>query len=683
MWKILLDTGAELSVAPWDFAAEIQLSPLQQDLQLRAADGRAIGIFGVRTVQLLTSGFSFSMNFVIADVCQPLLGLGSLLRENLSLQLDKNLGHHLGNIAGEKIHLEQRGLQLYLSACPVHLELTPCIRGSLLNDSLLPGAKLLGPKDMQLDKQMATQGGAGSSLPLGTLRQHKQQRTKTAIGQQALPKARPKQKNIGQTKASKLELEKTNFKEKMQLALLEPEDPRGSLDQDTAKDISLRIFLTLSLMKKWRLKITRIQTALPQELTLGQLRKLGVRETTVDSHILVGDQLCVFQHGETWLIGGEKMQLEAFLHRLSESFSLTDTQQLENNTPLIFMGKILELNQADRAISLYLPEAFYSDLLRRYSLEGATTRSTPTKELDKKASRWQNIILDASRTKLYKQTVGDLIWSSMLRPDTSFAVQQLAQSFMKPTEHDEEQLRSLLQYMKGTQQYCVSLGVPRKWVRAKELELLAFTTSWKTASRSTLGVCLSFMGVPCAASIQTQATTKAAAELSSVRLASTIAFHTRSLLQDLGLDKPFAFRVLTGGPLAQKLGLSKKTRHIQLRSRFGQFQLSKVQPRQNLAEQLANTQTACGLHRFLPKLKMHTRAAETVALPTVQASGDLAFFSSSSSFYIGQLSRAPAMEKLCLNQLCYEELLGKELEKHLAIPELDSALLSENQLTCR
>ena len=28
LWKILIDTGAELSVAPWDFAAEIQLSPL-------------------------------------------------------------------------------------------------------------------------------------------------------------------------------------------------------------------------------------------------------------------------------------------------------------------------------------------------------------------------------------------------------------------------------------------------------------------------------------------------------------------------------------------------------------------------------------------------------------------------------------------------------------------------------
>ena len=253
LWKILIDTGAELSVAPMDFAAEIQLSPLHQDLQLRTANGRAMKIFGLRTVQLLSQGFSFSMSFVIADVQQPLLGLGSLLNANLSLQLDKTLGHHLGNKAGEKIHLEQKGLQLYLSACPAQLELTPCMIGNLLTDSLVPEAKIFGPKvDMQLDKRMVNQGGAvGLSLPLGTLRQHKQHRTKTAIGQQALPKARPKQKPRGQAKASNLRIrEKNNFMEKMQLALLEPEDPRGSLDQNTAKDLSLRIFLTLSLMNK-------------------------------------------------------------------------------------------------------------------------------------------------------------------------------------------------------------------------------------------------------------------------------------------------------------------------------------------------------------------------------------------------------------------------------------------------
>ena len=78
----MVDTGAELSVAPRSFAEHIQLSPLEQDdLQLRTATGMAIETIGIRTVQLLCQGFSFTMSFVIADVEQPLLGVGSLLRE--------------------------------------------------------------------------------------------------------------------------------------------------------------------------------------------------------------------------------------------------------------------------------------------------------------------------------------------------------------------------------------------------------------------------------------------------------------------------------------------------------------------------------------------------------------------------------------------------------------------------
>ena len=70
------------------------------------------------------------------------------------------------------------------------------------------------------------------------------------------------------------------------------------------------------------------------------------------------------------------------------------------------------------------------------------------------------------------------------------------------------------------------------------------------------------------------------------------------------LVKPLCFRVLTRGPVAQKLGLSKQTRHIELWSQLGPFQLSKIQPKQNLAEQLGNNLRACELHRLLPKLQL-------------------------------------------------------------------------------
>ena len=485
------------------------------------------------------------------------------------------------------------------------------------------------------------------AYPLGALEQHRQQTTKAAIGQQALPEARTKHKKVGRTKASKLELEKTNFKEKMQLALLEKEDPRASLDQNTGKHISLRIIAILSLMNRWQLKTTRIQTASPHKLTKPQLRELGLKESVVDSELLIGDdQLVVFRHDDCLLVGGEKTRQECFFTKLSASFDPIETQQLDEHTPLSFSNSQLELNQADRSISLHPTNQFYSELLGRYSLEDAKGGETPALKLDQRASRWKETILDAKRSKLYKETVGNLVWLSMLRPDVAFAVHNLCNSYKRPTEKDEEELRSLLKYIQGTQAYTVSLKPPRKWRKAKSFEILAFATSWLHSSRPSACVSLSFLGVHLAASIQ-QATSKVATELGSVRLASTLAFHTKSLLREMQLGQPLNFRVLRRGPVAQRLGLSQQTRHIELFSLLGQFQLSKVQPQQNLAEQLTNIHTACSLHRLLPKLQMYVRPAGTRALPTVRGEGRA--FSSSSFFFIGQLSRAPQWKSFVRN----------------------------------
>ena len=289
------------------------------------------------------------------------------------------------------------------------------------------------------------------------------------------------------------------------------------------------------------------------------------------------------------LIGGEKLQQECFLHKLSACFPLQDPQQLDEQTPLSFLSRSLEYSRADKSISLHLPAAFYSELLRRYSLEDAPATSSPEVELGTEAPRWTNIILDAEKTKLYRQTVGDLQWFSLCRPDISFAVQQLSNSFMKPTESHEHQLVNVLRYLKGTQHYSISLQPPRRWKKAKNLELLAFySVSWSGACRSISGLSLSFMGVPLATSSTRQATSTKAAELDSVRMACTQAIHTKSLLQDLQLDQPIALRVLTGGPLAEQLGLSRNNRHLHLWSWFGQFELSKVGSQQNLATPVQN-----------------------------------------------------------------------------------------------
>ena len=409
-------------------------------------------------------------------------------------------------------------------------------------------------------------------------------------------------------------------------------------------------------MNKWQLQTLRIQAAWPQEITKTKLRELGIKESKVDSDIMPGYKLVVFQHEDCLLISGDKMQQECFCNKLSAQFHPKEQQQLGEDAPLSFLNMLLEQNQADRAINLHPTKAFYQDLLGRFSFADAKGGETPTLELDRTAPRWTSTNLDAERSKLYKMTVEELAWLSKLRPDIAFAVHQLSLSLAKPTEQHEDQLRSLLKYIAGTQTYTISLQIPRRWERAKNLELLAFSTSWVQSSKAATCVSLSFMGVHLGASIQ-QATTKAATENNMVRLASTLAFHTKSLLQDMMLVKPLCFRVLTRGPVAQKLGLSKQTRHIELWSQLGPFQLSKIQPKQNLAEQLGNNLRACELHRLLPKLQLQARCIRELALPTAQCEGRAFSSSSLGSFYIGQLCCAPAMEKPQLVQSFLEKSL--------------------------
>ena len=70
---------------------------------------------------------------------------------------------------------------------------------------------------------------------------------------------------------------------------------------------------------------------------------------------------------------------------------------------------------------------------------------------------------------------------------------------------------------------------------------------------------------------------------------------------------------------------------------------------------------------------MQARPAGKLALPTVRCKGRAFSSSSLGNFYIGMLCRASAMEKPCS-----EQLSGKESEKHLDLPELQSALSNES-----
>ena len=713
---ILVDTGAAISVAPRSFAPGIPLQALERPVELRTATGVRIPIFGKKTMQLLASPLCLEVSFVIAEVTTPILGVDTLLRENLSLRFE-GCQQQLVHASGVCTQLTQEGKLLYLRALPAQVGSPIFMIGSLLQDSILPENKLeptaLGVRATLSKEEVLDKGGASDhSFSQENLdKEHNLGKNKTALGPAPLqplgaqtaytakknkPSAKEsshqqlglkRKKQSGHPAASKLRnWQQTRSIKEIELALMAAEE-RNSLDPDTRSDLSFRFLLTFSLVNQWQLTKAEVGTAYPArpESTIS-MEDLGLRAFAADSNIFLGEQLAIMRFQGELLIGGAQLEQECFLTKLSATGLLLKTTQLDHNTPVSFRNMTLEYDQLEHSLCVYMPCAFYMHLVKRHSLQHEPPANLPQEELAPEASRQHSQVLDAKQRKLYQKTVGQLVWLKACRPDTSFVIEQLNQSFDNPTAHAHAQLLCLLRYLSGTMHYSLILQPCSKKIleKASNTELLAYSsTSW-TAESPISTACLSCFGVTMATSCRQArgAWTQQAAEVEAVVLAKQLASHCQSLIQGMQLDlalpelKIFfcslTCDLVTGRPLALKLGLSRRNRQVQLQD--GQLRLCKVLPHKNLAECLTKNLSTASFHRLLPKLMVHTRAVKAQALLTMLGGENQASFCSS-SFFIGMVALNPPMAQTRASTTNSLQLLSlsegtEENAKALAFPEL-------------
>ena len=506
-------------------------------------------------------------------------------------------------------------------------------------------------------------------------------------------------------------------------------DPSLETYASTPSHLSLRVLLILSLVNHWDVVTADISSAFlqapipegelvlvkpPPELeqnpdVLWKLRKalyglktspklwqqhlsskleeLGLRKNKADPCIFMGDKLLVMTYVDDLLIVGEKLEQESFLAKLSAQFPLKHQTKLDAKTPLTFLGKLVEYNQQEHSISLHLPTAYYQKLFKLYGMEQAKPSSTTGDKLglsDDPADPL-NQPLDPARHKLYRTAVGKLLWATPVRPDISFAVKELSRSLQSPTQQNEKELKHVLRYLKGSLQYTTCLKPPRKRVveQASTIEIQAFADSdWAgcvKTRKSTSGASLALWGVTIATSSRTQATqalSSAEAELYAMGMAIQDALHLQSLLQELKLTqlaKPFELTVYTdsssGKALASKLGLTRKSKHVQLRFLFmqdlvatGQLKLSRVPSERNPADVLTKYLQASTLHKLLPKLGVMTRAVDSKdLLSVISFEGRVSSQPPDSSFFIGMLAESHASAQLVASRAYSRRSLPRSL----------------------
>ena len=708
-WGIMIDTGAAMSLAPVSFAPDIALSPLEGTFQLRSLDGKLVTAYGRKLVHLRGAQLSFDVSFVIADVVHVSLGIDAFVNNKLNIRSSNN-EIHLVNIAGAKTKLTQQGHFLYLEAWSDKSGLSTCRGSSFQNhhESLLDdkdGTLQDAASEELVGNMVLDSGGAtGCSFPSHNLRQHA--KNTTSLGT-ALPTAKgAKQRNKKKKKPSatgashhKLDensserkgqevaaaqlrsLEKTRLMDELELAATKPD--KQSLSKVDLHELSLRTLLILSLRFRWQITTTRATIACSEDALGQQLRNIGLDQNSINNNIFSGDELVILLcHHELLIVGTEQQQEDLFLE-LSAYIALDQTNKLDATTQVSFGNRTLRWNQSSNSIGMSLEETFCMELLQRYNLEDEEEK------LCQDASG-QDSALEASRQKLYQQTVGDLTLAAACRPDLCFEIHCLIQSFEAPTTKQEQQLHKVLRHLRETSHYSLSMSLhittKIKEEKVQSLELLTLSNaSWTSDSEATSAAYMTLWGAPLVASCKTCcAQNQGEAELQSVRLALGLACQTRMLLQQLGVDKlehlvdirlktsSFHKELVKGRPIAMQLGLSRKNKHIELAIDKGQLYLSKVTPQKNLAHSMTHNASD---EKMLAKPRVLKGAAETGALSTLLSPEMLAFVGSSSSLVGVVQEEPPAManqlRQLALSQSVFESFSQSSFARQsLTLPSL-------------
>ena len=164
------------------------------------------------------------------------------------------------------------------------------------------------------------------------------------------------------------------------------------------------------------------------------------------------------------------------------------------------------------------------------------------------------------------------------RPDISYATKELARSLTEPTTADQQKLKHLLRYIKGTQHYKYYV---RPTITATESvpDVGVYVDSdWagcSTTRKSTSGFVIKYMGATVHFGSRTQSTialSSAEAELYAINTGATEALHIRSFLTEALTQKKVNIKIYTdsssGKSIATRIGSSKKAKHIELKHLF-------------------------------------------------------------------------------------------------------------------
>ena len=224
----------------------------------------------------------------------------------------------------------------------------------------------------------------------------------------------------------------------------------------------------------WRLKKAmyglRTSPKLWQQHLGEVLRQQNLRQCKADKCLWTTPRLGVLIYVDDLLLVGEPTRIQQFIATLKATFTLKHVTTLSKEQGVRFLGKRLTLHD-DNSISNSLEPSYWDNKLRPYHLDGDNVKTVTTTCLEQQSLQ-EKEKLEPQQHKMFRTTVGQLIWASLDRPDLMYCAKLHSSRLQGPTERD---LRSLKHTMHAVHQGYYSLKVVH-WQRPSRLP--TYNSQW-------------------------------------------------------------------------------------------------------------------------------------------------------------------------------------------------------------
>ena len=322
---------------------------------------------------------------------------------------------------------------------------------------------------------------------------------------------------------------------------------------------------------------------------------------------------------------GQQQTVDKLFTAIQQQLLFRPTGTLHAGSIVSFMGRNIH-NRGDQ-YEISLISDYVDKLLRETNMTNCNPAVAPGTSTIKQAAETADHEqpLHEEEHKAYRRAVGQLQWKTYTRPDICYATKELARSLQAPTTTDQQKLKYLLRYIKGTKHYKQVIRPTAKIPASATPDINVYVDSdWagcSTTRRSTRGFIITILGTTASygsRSQETVALSSAEVELYAINTGATEALYLRNLLMQLLRVKHVNIKIHTdsssGKSMATRIGSSRKAKHIELKHLFIQqlvlnniVRIVKIHTNDNPADILTKHVSTETLNRHLHSVGLTTR----------------------------------------------------------------------------